>query len=110
MKMKKFAQHVFVCTNQDSGVGERVGKDLKSGVKALKLKQALRLSATPATRVQLTGCLGNCDHCKKGKGAAVVVYPEGTWYGNVRPGDVPDLLDEHLRHGRVVDRLVIDGE
>ncbi len=106
--MKKFAQHVFVCTNQDSGVGERVGKELKSAVKALKGKQEIRLGATPpATRVQLTGCLGNCDHCKKGKGAALVVYPAGTWYGNVRPGDIAELTDEHFRNGHVVERLLI---
>lgn len=105
--MKTFAHHVFVCTNQKTDVGECVGKELKAGAKALKLKNALLLKATPPARVQLTGCLGQCDHCKKGKGAAVVVYPEGTWYGDVRPADAADIVAEHLGRGHVMERLRI---
>ncbi|HTL99541.1 MAG TPA: methyltransferase [Candidatus Omnitrophota bacterium] len=46
------------------------------------------------------GSLGLCD-----RGPNLVVYPEGAWYSGVRPGDVPEIVREHLRAGRAVDRL-----
>ena len=53
-------------------------------------------------RAQKAGCLDACA-----MGAAVVVYPEGIWYGKVTPADVPEILEEHLVHGRPVERLVV---
>lgn len=35
----------------------------------------------------------------------VIVYPEGTWYGYVRPDDAPRIVREHLVEGRVVEDL-----
>jgi len=35
----------------------------------------------------------------------VVVYPEAVWYGNVHPGDVEEIVSEHLVGGRPVARL-----
>lgn len=40
-------------------------------------------------------------------GAAVMVYPDGIWYGQVRAGDVPEIVEEHLMNGRVVKRLAL---
>jgi len=40
-------------------------------------------------------------------GAAVMVYPDGIWYAQVRPADVPELVEEHLVKGRVVGRLAL---
>lgn len=42
-----------------------------------------------------------------GKGVVLVVYPEGVYYGNVTPNDVPELVEEHLLKGRVLKRLVL---
>lgn len=51
-------------------------------------------------------CLDQCS-----KGVAMVVYPEGVWYGGVTVDDVDEIIEEHVVHGRVVERLVIpDGE
>ena len=33
------------------------------------------------------------------------MYPEGVWYGGVKPEDVAEILDEHLVNGRPVERL-----
>jgi (2Fe-2S) ferredoxin len=38
---------------------------------------------------------------------AVLVYPEGVWYGQVRAEDVPEIIEEHLIGGRVVKRLAL---
>ncbi|OSM00427.1 putative ferredoxin 2Fe-2S [Magnetofaba australis IT-1] len=49
-----------------------------------------------------TFCMGPCD-----KGPTVVVYPEGVWYGQVKPGDVTEIFDKHLVGGELVERLKI---
>jgi (2Fe-2S) ferredoxin len=40
-------------------------------------------------------------------GAAVMVYPDGVWYAQVRASDVPEIVEEHLVGGRVVERLAL---
>jgi (2Fe-2S) ferredoxin len=58
----------------------------------------------PRGSVVLTECssVGFCAI-----GAAVMVYPDGIWYGQVRAGDVPEIVEEHLMNGRVVERLAL---
>ena len=48
-----------------------------------------------------TGCFGLCA-----LGPVVIVYPDGTFYSMVKPEDVPEIVEEHLLKGRVVERLV----
>ncbi|HAK40705.1 MAG TPA: NADH-quinone oxidoreductase subunit F [Synergistaceae bacterium] len=48
-----------------------------------------------------TGCHGMCE-----MGPIVVVYPEGSFYCRVTPEDVPELVEEHLYKGRVLQRLL----
>ncbi len=47
-----------------------------------------------------TGCLGICD-----LGPIVIVYPEGTFYTNVKKEDVALIVEEHIVNGRIVERL-----
>ena len=42
-----------------------------------------------------------------GKGVIIVVYPEGVYYANVTPQDVPQLVEEHLLKGRPLKRLIL---
>jgi (2Fe-2S) ferredoxin len=35
------------------------------------------------------------------------VYPEETWYTYVDEHDIDEIIEEHLQHGRVVERLKI---
>ena len=37
----------------------------------------------------------------------MVVYPEGTWYTYVSQADIDEIVESHLRDGKVVDRLKI---
>ena len=48
-----------------------------------------------------TGCFGLCA-----VGPVVIIYPEGSFYSNVTPEDVPELISEHLIKGRLVRRLL----
>jgi len=48
-----------------------------------------------------TGCLGPCV-----QGPVALVYPDGVFYQNVHVEDVPEIVEEHLLKGRIVERLV----
>jgi (2Fe-2S) ferredoxin len=39
-----------------------------------------------------------------------VVYPEGTWYGNVTVADVDEIVREHILGDRPVARLLLAPE
>ena len=53
-------------------------------------------------RANKSGCLDQCEH-----GPTVVVYPEGVWYGGVTETDVDQIVEEHIRNGRPVARLMM---
>ena len=64
----------------------------------------------PNGEIILTDCssVGLCTI-----GAAVLVYPEGVWYAQVRASDVPEIIEKHLVGGEAVERLAVfemDGE
>ena len=52
-------------------------------------------------RVVKTGCFGLCA-----MGPIVMVYPEGACYTHVTPGDVAEIVSEHIVKGRIVKRLL----
>ena len=90
-------RHVFVCTSgtycpEIDGDGLGVHKRLKKAVAAAGLGGQVR--------VNQSGCLDQC-----GFGPLIVVYPEAVWYWGVEPGDVEEIVREHLVGGRPVERL-----
>jgi NADH:ubiquinone oxidoreductase subunit F (NADH-binding)/(2Fe-2S) ferredoxin/NAD-dependent dihydropyrimidine dehydrogenase PreA subunit len=52
-------------------------------------------------KVVRTGCFGLCE-----VGPIVIVYPEGSFYSRVKVDDVPEIVNEHLLKGRIVQRLL----
>ena len=62
----------------------------------------LDLAGKGRVRVNQAGCLDRCE-----EGPCIVVYPEETWYTYVDEHDIDEIVEEHLRHGRVVERLKI---
>ena len=88
------AHHLFVCNNQKSEVGDDLAKAIKKELKAQGLKTFVADGQKAHNRVQTCNCLDLCKSCKKGPGAAVVVYPEGIFYGNMRTKDADLLLDK----------------
>ncbi len=99
--------HVFVCTGKscsavDSAeVKAQFEKELIArGVLFGKVKKG----KNPKGSILVTECssVGFCSI-----GAAVLVYPDGIWYAQVRPGDVAEIVDKHLMNGRVVERLAL---
>jgi NADP-reducing hydrogenase subunit HndC len=54
-------------------------------------------------KVIRTGCFGLCA-----LGPIMVIYPEGAFYSQVQVSDVPEIVEEHLLKGRMVQRLLYD--
>jgi (2Fe-2S) ferredoxin len=99
-----YARHVFFCCNQRQN-GEVCCNDKGAGALRAYAKdrvKALGLAGPGSTRVNQAGCLDRCQH-----GPVIVVYPEGVWYTYVDETDVDEIVEEHLKNGRVVERLRI---
>jgi (2Fe-2S) ferredoxin len=99
--------HVFVCTGKScsardsAAVKEAFESELKQrGI--LFGKEAK--GKNPKGSIVVTECasVGFCAI-----GAAVMVYPDGVWYAQVRASDVLEIIEEHLLSGRVVARLAL---
>lgn len=99
--------HVFVCNGKScSAVGsaevkEALARELHArGVLFGKESKG----KNPRGSIVLTDCssVGFCA-----VGAAVLVYPDGVWYAQVRAADVPEIVEEHLMNGRIVERLAL---
>ena len=70
---------------------------MKDRVKALGIS-----GSQNRIRINSAGCLDRCE-----EGPVIVVYPEGTWYTYVDEKDLDEIIDEHLKNGRIVERLKI---
>ncbi len=99
----KYTKHVFICTNQKDApkksCGAERGAALADAFKAALAERGL----LNQMRAQRTGCLDACAF-----GPALVVYPEGTYYGNVQLSDVAEIVDSHLVNNQPVERLKLD--
>lgn len=103
--MGYYERHIFFCENQrdeaDRACCARHGaSELRDYCKGLV--KAKGLSGAGKVRVNKAGCLDRCE-----EGPCVVVYPEGTWYTYVDKSDIDEIVEEHLVHGRTVERLKI---
>ena len=97
--------HVFVCTGKScSAVDSAAVRDaFERELKARELQYGkVAKGCNPNGSVVLTEC-GSVGFCAIG--AAVMIYPDGVWYAQVRASDVPEIVEEHLVNGRPVERL-----
>lgn len=102
--MSYYRHHVFFCCNQ-----REAGKACcnNHGAQAMRdyAKQRVKelgLAGPGKARVNQAGCMDRCE-----EGPVLVVYPEAIWYTYVDRDDVDEIIDEHLRNGRIVQRLRI---
>lgn len=100
-------RHVFVCTGKScsavdsAAVHDAFERELKA--RGLQYGKIVK-GCSPQGTVVLTECasVGFCAI-----GAAVLVYPDGVWYAQVRAADVPEIVEEHIVNGRIVERLAL---
>jgi len=87
--------HVLICggTGCTSSHSQEVIEKLAEQLKEKGLEEEIKIVRT--------GCFGLCA-----LGPVMIIYPEGTFYSCVTPEDVPEIVDEHLIKGRIVQRLV----
>ena len=100
--MAKFERHVFVCTNERDESAPRGSCAAKGSKDLRKLlnDKAMAAGLKGRVRINASGCLDQCEH-----GISVVVYPEQTWYGSVKPEDLDELVESHLVAGNPVERM-----
>jgi (2Fe-2S) ferredoxin len=105
--MAEFTRHVFICVNERPGDDERGcclargGAEVAEAFKHKLYERGLKRIIRPNRAM----CLDQCA-----RGAVVVVYPEGVWYGGVRVDDVDEIIEQHIVGGRPVERLRIPPE
>ena len=87
--------HVLICggTGCTSSGSVTIQKHLEEELRAKGLSDEIKI-------VQ-TGCFGLCA-----LGPIMIVYPEGTFYSRVTTDHIPEIVEEHLLKGRIVERLV----
>jgi len=93
--MALYRAHVLIChgTGCASGGAPKVLDAFREELEKKNLDKEVLVIAT--------GCHGMCEF-----GPIVVVYPEGTFYSQVKPEDVSEIVEEHLYKGRIVNRLL----
>ncbi len=99
--------HVFVCTGKSCSARDsaEVRDAFEDELKARGILFGREAKGkNPKGSVVLTECasVGFCAI-----GAAVMIYPDGVWYAQVRVTDVVEIIEEHLLNGRVVERLAL---
>src|SRR5512147_621246 len=102
--MPQFEHHIFVCENLRDPDDPRGCCALKGGEEIrLRFKDEIKKRGLKGkVRANKAGCLDQCA-----QGAAVVIYPEGVWYGHVTPDDVTEIMESHIVAGKPVERLTI---
>ncbi len=90
-----YERHILIC----AGTG-----CISSGTISVKdaLENELKKhNLQDKVRIILSGCHGFCE-----KGPIFIVYPEDIFYCEVQAEDVPELVEEYLIKGNVVERLL----
>ena len=98
-----YRHHIFFCLNQRAD-GQACCADHAAQAAFEHCKLRIKnegLSGRGQVRVNKAGCLDRCA-----AGPVAVVYPEGVWYSYVDLADIDEIIDSHLKNGRIVERLV----
>ena len=87
--------HVLICGG--TGCTSSGSANLESALE----KELAAKGIQDEIKIVKTGCFGLCA-----LGPVMIVYPEGTFYSCVQVDDIPEIVEEHLLKGRIVERLV----
>jgi NADP-reducing hydrogenase subunit HndC len=93
--MAEYNMHILVC----GGTGCKASQS-----ELIKTNFVTRLNEyglADEIQVLLTGCFGFCE-----KGPIVKILPDNTFYTQVTPEDVNEIVGEHIIKGRKVERLL----
>ena len=105
--MSYYKHHVFFCLN------ERVNGEASCGHQGAQAAfdhckgrvKGEGLAGPGGVRINKAGCLDRCAG-----GPVAVVYPEETWYTYVDNSDIDEIVEQHLKKGQIVQRLLLSPE
>ena len=93
--MSKYTMHVLVCggTGCISSRSKEIVENFNLHIKEVGMEDSVQILTT--------GCFGFCE-----KGPIVKILPDNTFYVQVKPEDVEEIVKEHIVKGRKVERLL----
>jgi len=99
-----YERHIFFCLNQRDGSEDSCANhNAQAGFDHCKARiKGEKLAGPGGVRVNKAGCLDRCAG-----GPVAVVYPEAVWYTYVDEHDIDEIVDSHLKNGKVVERLLL---
>ena len=102
--MHYYEHHLFFCLNErKDGEACCASHDAQAAFDHCKSRvKAEGLAGPGGVRVNKAGCLDRCAG-----GPVAVVYPAGVWYTYVDRSDIDEIIDVHLKQGRIVERLLL---
>jgi len=102
--MSYYQRHIFFCLNERAkGEDSCAHHHAQAGFEHCKSRvKRDKLAGPGGVRVNKAGCLDRCAG-----GPVAVVYPDAVWYTFVDASDIDEIVDSHLKDGRVVERLLL---
>ncbi len=102
--MSYYERHIFFCLNRrEDGSPCCTDHDAEGMFDYMKKQvKQLGLNGPGQVRVNRAGCFDRC-----GEGPLLVVYPEAVWYTFVDREDIDEIIESHLKQGKVVERLQV---
>ena len=93
--MAQYKYHILICggTGCHASQSEKIIENFKQTLASKGLDNDVQ--------VVQTGCFGFCE-----KGPIVKLLPDNTFYVQVKPEDVEEIINEHIIKGRKVERLL----
>ena len=102
--MAQRKRYLFVCVNRRAP-GTPKGSCATRGAEALHASLKAEIAARGMAKIEVRACTSSClDVCWAGP--AIMVSPDGYFYGRVQETDIPEICDA-LSAGRRVERLVL---
>ncbi len=98
--MEPFRYHVYACQQEKPGNAPCCSARGSAQVLEALRKEIAAQGLMGEVQITTCGSLGMCE-----RGPNMIVYPEGVWYSSVQVSDVPEIVREHFRNGRPVERL-----
>ncbi|HMS44293.1 MAG TPA: (2Fe-2S) ferredoxin domain-containing protein [Alphaproteobacteria bacterium] len=98
-----YRQHLFFCTNERPADHVRGSCKVRGSEKLRNyMKARAKELGLDDTRINTAGCLDRCEN-----GPVVVVYPEGVWYQCTTAEEAEQILQQHVKQGKIVDHLML---
>ncbi|NTW48571.1 MAG: (2Fe-2S) ferredoxin domain-containing protein [Chlorobiales bacterium] len=101
--MEKPKHHILVCASFRAQGGPQGICHKKDALQLLQyMQEGLSDRGMIDVMISTTGCLNVCD-----RGPAMIVYPEGFWYGKIESEDMIDEILDALENGEAKEEYLL---